>query len=98
MEKLFEVAEKSEILAKATLDRIEQKQTMMTKYELELANGVFNSDKIESRVLHSLQAKTDFEHISYTNLSTEGKQSLLRIIVDKILLNENGEVTVIWKE
>lgn len=99
LDRLLDIAEQSEILQKATLDRIEKKQRQLTSLELEWSNGVFNTDKIESRILQGpIRLGKSMTVINYRELSTEQKQSLLRIVVDKILLNEDGTISIQWKE
>lgn len=99
IERLLEIAEQSETLQQATLERITKKQKQLTAYELDYANGVYDTDKIESRVLHSLiRDNGQPEKIIYSELSTEQKQSLLHILVDRILLNEDGSIIINWKK
>lgn len=94
--RLLQIAEQSEILQQATLDRIEKKQKHLTALELEWANGVYATDKIESRVLHK-SFRTGLK-VVYEEMSTEEKQSLLRILVEKILLHEDGSIDIVWKK
>ena len=99
LDRLFDIALQSEVLERATLNRIEQKQKELTALELEWSNGVFSTDKIESRILHGpVRFNKSMDIINYRELSTEEKQSLLRIVVDKILLNEDGTILIQWKE
>lgn len=97
IERLLEIAEKSETLAKATLNRIEQKQNKILELELKLQVGEYTSDKIESRVIKIIQPRTNFEEINYNNLTDEQKQALLKILINKIYLNENGTIKIEWK-
>lgn len=97
IDKLLEIAEKSETLAKATLNRIEQKQEKIAELELKLNLGVNSSDKIEMRVIKIVQPKTDFRHINYDSLTDEQKQALLKILVNRILLSEDGTIEIDWK-
>lgn len=89
---LIDISLKDELLRVATLDKIRSKQQQLTQYELEWANGVYETDKIESRVLHNT-VKFDGQVI-YNELTTEQKQSLLRILVKRILLNEDGSIKI----
>lgn len=99
LDRLFDIALQSEVLERATLNRIEQKQKELTALELEWSNGVFSTDKIESRILHGpVRFNKSMDIINYRELSTEEKQSLLRIVVDKILLNEDGTIEIVWKD
>ena len=96
IDRLLQIAEQSETLQQATLDRIEEKQKHLTALELEWANGVYNTDKIESRVLH--KCFRDGLKVVYEEMSIEEKQSLLRILVEKILLHEDGSIDIVWKK
>lgn len=100
LDRLLTLAEQSETLQQATIKRIEQKQNELIDLELQLTVGVYDSDKIESRVLHSvnLGPTTLFSEIDYRRLTTERKQALLRITVNKILLSEDGTIEIVWKE
>ena len=89
---LIDISLKDELLRNATLDKIRSKQQQLTQYELEWANGVYETDKIESRVLHSTVKFNG--QVIYNELTTEQKQSLLRILVKKILLNEDGTIKI----
>ncbi|MCM1102212.1 MAG: recombinase family protein [Clostridium sp.] len=89
---LIDISLKDELLRDATIDKIRSKQEELTKLQLEWRNGVSESDKIESRVLHG-PIKFNGQVI-YKDLSTEQKQSLLRIIVKRILLNEDGTIQI----
>ena len=97
---LLTMAKKSKLLQQATLDDIEQTQSDIISLNLQLSIGVFDSDKIESRVLHVLDIhdKTHFDKIDYRCLTTEKKQALLRIAVNKILLSEDGTIEIVWKK
>ena len=100
LDRLLTLAEQSETLQQATIKRIEQKQNDLIDLELQLTIGVYDSDKIESRVLHSLNLgpTTPFSDIDYRSLTTERKQALLRITVNKILLSEDGTIEIVWKD
>lgn len=95
---LIDIALQDELLKAATLDKIRSKQEEVANLEMELGNSVYSSDKIISRVLQipDLRASLDIfnRKIIYNDLSTEQKQSLLRILVDKILLKEDGSVEI----
>lgn len=89
---LIDISLKDELLRDATLDKIRSKQEELTRLQLDWANGVYDTDKIESRVLHHPIIANG--QIIYNELSTEQKQSLLRILVKKILLNEDGSIKI----
>lgn len=100
LDRLLTLAEQSETLQQATIKRIEQKQNDLIDLELQLTIGVYDSDKIESRVLHALNlgTATPFCEIDYRHLTTERKQALLRIAVIRILLSEDGTIEIVWKD
>lgn len=97
IDKLLEIAEQSDTLAKATIKRIEQKQERVSELELKLSYSTNTSDKIEMRVIKVIQPKVNFEKIDYDNLTDEKKQALLKILINKILLNEDGTIKIDWK-
>lgn len=92
IDSLIEISLKDELLRDATLDKIRSKQQELTQLELEYANGVYETDKIESRVLHSTVKFNG--QVIYNELTTEQKQSLLRILVKRILLSEDGSIKI----
>lgn len=96
IDKLLQIAEQSETLQQATVDRIEKKQKQLTSLQLEWANGVYATDIIKSRILHHVVNGNG--QIIYSELSTDQKQSLLHILVNKVLLNEDGTVTIQWNK
>lgn len=83
---------KDELLNNATLDKIRKNQQQLEQLELEYRNGVFETNKIESSVLRSTVKFNG--QVKYNELTTEQKQSLLRILVKKILLNEDGSIRI----
>lgn len=89
---LIDISLKDELLRDATLDKIRSKQQQLTQLELEWSNGVYETDKIESRVLHSTVKFNG--QVIYNELTTEQKQSLLRILVKRILLSEDGSIKI----
>lgn len=92
IDSLIDISLKDELLRDATLDKIRSKQQELTQLELEYANGVYETDKIESRILHAPVRYN--EQVIYNELTTEQKQSLLRILVKRILLNEDGSIKI----
>ena len=100
LKNLLEIAKKSKLLQQATLDEIEQTQSDIIDLNLKLTIGVYDSDKIESRILHVLdfKDKAEIDQIDYRGLTTEKKQALLRIAVSKILLSEDGTIEIVWKK
>ena len=59
------------------------------------------SDKIEYRVLKILQQinpkLVNVKNVIYEELDEEQKQALLKIVVNKILLDETGNIEIEWK-
>lgn len=89
---LIDMSLKDKLLQEATLDKIRAKQEELTRLQLDWANGVYKTDKVESRVLHTTVKFNG--QVIYKDLSTEQKQSLLRILVKRILLNEDGTIKI----
>ena len=93
---LIEFSLQDELLRDATLDKIRAKQTELSELELKFLNFHTVPDKIEERILRrTFRSNKD---IIYDNLSTEEKQSLLRILIKRILLSEDGSISIEWQQ
>lgn len=93
---LIEFSLQDELLRDATLDKIRAKQTELSELELKFLNFHTVPDKIEERILRrTFRSNKD---IIYDNLSTEEKQSLLRILIKRILLSEDGSISIQWQQ
>ena len=93
---LIEFSLQDELLRDATLDKIRAKQTELSELELKFLNFHTVPDKIEERILRrTFRSNKD---VIYDNLSTEEKQSLLRILIRKILLSEDGSISIQWQQ
>lgn len=92
---LIEVSLTDELLRKATFDKIRDKQRQLSEIEVQYLNFNVGSDRVEDRVLkHTIRQNGE---IIYRNLTTEQKQSLLKILVKKVFLSEDGSVRIEWK-
>lgn len=91
-DRLLEMSLEDETLEDATRDKLRETQKQLAQVELEYANGVYETDKIESRIMH--RAIRYDEKVIYNELTTEEKQSLLRILVKRVLLNEDGSIKI----
>lgn len=76
-----------------------QKQLADTNYKMQI--DVSPSDKIEYRVLKILQQVNpeidSVKNVIYEDLDEEQKQALLKIVIDKVLLDEQGNIKIAWK-
>lgn len=90
--RLNDLAKQDDILKEAVRDDLRETQIKITQLQLEYANGVYETDLIESRILH---APVRFKgQVIYNELTTEQKQSLLKILVKRILLSEDGSIKI----
>lgn len=90
------------VLGQTLLPAIEKRQKELADASYKMQLDIAPSDKIEYRVLRLLeQADPDLVNVynvKYDKLDTEQKQALLKILVDKIYLNEDGTIKIDWKE
>ena len=80
---------------------IEDKEQQLSDVNYKIQLDVAPSDKIEYRVLKVLQ-RTDARLITakdaiYKDLAKEEKQALLQILVNRVLLAEDGTINIDWK-
>ena len=73
---------------------IEERQKQLADVNYKMQIDVSPSDKIEYRVLKILQQinpeLVNVKNVIYEELDEEQKQALLKIVVNKILLDETG--------
>ncbi len=85
-----------------TLTRqIQEREKQLGEINYKIQTDIAPSDKIEYRVLKVLQ-RIDKKEITakdavYNDLATEEKQALLQILVNRVLLAEDGTITIDWK-
>ncbi len=88
-------------IAETITKAIEEREQQLAEVNYKIQADIAPSDKIEYRVLKVLQ-RTGAETITakdtiYKDLATEEKQALLKILVNKILLDESGNIEIDWK-
>ena len=88
-------------IAETITKAIEEREQQLAEINYKIQADIAPSDKIEYRVLKVLQ-RTGAETITakdtiYKDLATEEKQALLKILVNKILLDESGNIEIDWK-
>lgn len=80
---------------------IEERQKQLADVNYKMQIDVSPSDKIEYRVLKILQQinpqLVNVKNVIYEELDEEQKQALLKIVVNKILLDESGNIEIEWK-
>ena len=92
---LLDIALNDEVLRAATLDKVKDKQRQLSELKVEFLNYNVATDRVEERVLkHTIRQDGE---IIYRDLTTEQKQSLLKILVNKIFLSEDGSIRIEWK-
>lgn len=91
----------SPLADKAIITVIEEKQKELADVNYKMQIDVSPSDKIEYRVLKILQQinpeLVNVKNVVYNELDEEQKQALLKIVVNKILLDETGNIEIEWK-
>lgn len=78
-----------------SIEKLEQK---LSEIQYQLQMDVSTGDKIEYRVLKILERVNPphdlLKTVKYEALDKDSKQSILRILIDKILLNEDGTISI----
>ena len=86
---------------KPLMSGIEERQKQLADVNYKMQIDVSPSDKIEYRVLKILQQinpqLVNVKNVIYEELDEEQKQALLKIVVNKILLDESGNIEIEWK-
>ena len=86
---------------KPLMSGIEERQKQLADVNYKMQIDVSPSDKIEYRVLKILQQinpeLVNVKNVIYEELDEEQKQALLKIVVNKILLDETGNIEIEWK-
>ena len=86
---------------KPLMSGIEERQKQLSDVNYKMQIDVSPSDKIEYRVLKILQQinpkLVNVKNVIYEELDEEQKQALLKIVVNKILLDETGNIEIEWK-
>ena len=86
---------------KPLMSGIEERQKQLADVNYKMQIDVSPSDKIEYRVLKILlqinPQLVNVKNVIYEELDEEQKQALLKIVVNKILLDESGNIEIEWK-
>ena len=86
---------------KPLMSGIEERQKQLADVNYKMQIDVSPSDKIEYRVLKIPQQinpqLVNVKNVIYEELDEEQKQALLKIVVNKILLDESGNIEIEWK-
>ena len=89
-------------ISKTLARAIEKRERMLADIQYQMQMDISTSDRIEYRVLKILERINPphdlIKQVQYNDLAIEEKQALLRILVDRILLDENGKTEIIWKQ
>ena len=83
---LISHAAKSPLLTQATQKEIEAKQQEINELEI----------KMHIQQLNRIN-QADIEVLEYDSLSIEAKKDVCRKLIQKILLHENGDISIYWK-
>ncbi len=94
IKRIIDMAAESDGFAKAAVKSVEKRQDELTQIYFEISLTESN-DMAQS--LFAVQQRTS-DDLCYDKLSPEKKQGLCRLLISKILLNEDGTVTIIPRE
>ena len=96
-ERLLQLVESGEVGAVVATSRLEEIQNKLNELELQRNLGINKSDLYDKRFGLDEFTKMS-KRIDYLSLDAEKRQTLLRILVDKILLDKDGNISIKWKE
>lgn len=89
-------------IAKALAKGIEEREKELSKIQYQMQMDISTSDRIEYRVLRILQQINPphdlIKTAKYEDFDKDQKQSILRILIDKIFLNADGTISIQWKQ
>ncbi len=93
IKRIIDVAAVNETFAKAAISSVEKRQDELTRINFELS--LIESNETAERLL---MGDRPVQHPLFDELSPEKKQGLCRLLISKVLLNEDGTVTIIPRE
>lgn len=96
-ERLLQLVETGETAAVLAAQRLEEIQIKLGELELQRNLGINKSDVYDRRFGLDIITKMS-KRVNYSELDVEDRQTLLRILVDKIFLDKKGSVSIAWKE
>lgn len=89
-------------IAKSIAKGIEEREQKLSEIQYQIQMDISTGDKIEYRVLKILEQINPphdlLKTAKYEDFDKEQKQSILRILIDKILLNEDGTISIQYNE
>lgn len=99
LKNLVDIAAVGGLTAEALQKAIEERQYRIYDIELQIQKNSVAADYLHLNLLNN--AELNFYHgssggIDYSALLTEQKKEIIKILVDKILVCENGEFEIIW--
>lgn len=96
MDKLLDISELSTQSADVLAKKIDDISTKISKLQLQQRLNINGGDILEARFKLVSLASVNLKSC-YKELNTEHKQTILRVLVDKIYLHKDGKVEIIWK-
>lgn len=102
IENLVNAIAEQPALSKTFSKGIEAREQQLSELRYKLQMSISPRDKIEYRILKDLNKANkgpridSIEHILYDNLNAEQKQVILKIVINKILLNSDGTIKIIY--
>lgn len=98
MEKLIEISKYSTKSANILAKEIDDIQTRINTLQLQLNLNVDSHDLIEIRLKLKSILDVHGSTLNYNELDTLSKQTVLKTLVEKIYLNVDGTVEIVWKD
>lgn len=96
IDNLITIAAKSDTLSEAVTNQIEQRQIKLHELELKKQMDVSTSDMLDFHIGYDVMTGLPLK-IVYNDLDTEQKQAIVKLLIEKVLLNEDGSIKIIWK-
>ena len=89
-------------VSKAIIEGIEEREKALAEINSRRFFNVSPADYIETRVAQAMNTTpapvVKIDKIDYKKLTTEQKQALLKIAINRIYLDESGAISIDWKE
>lgn len=98
MEKLIEISKFSNKSADVLAHEIDNIQSKIDELQLKLKLNINTHDVVEIRLKLKSIYDVHGENLNYRELGTEYRQTVLKALVDKIYLHNDGKIDIVWKE
>lgn len=96
VENLLNIMSKSKKLDDRILKMVEDKQTEINELELKIDLDVDFMDNIEIYTNSKTTIKMSIDEIDYFDLDDELKKAILNVLIDKIYIDKDNNIEIIW--